>query len=280
MSPTSFPSSPERPPGHPEELLAGFVDGTATPEEREAVETHLAACERCRTEVDLAARARAALASLPQLEAPGLAERGLRGLEERALARGESLAPASWPRVAARGSLARLRPRWDRAGWAAALAAAAGLAALFVYLGGVATGPAPTPGAPAGPALEEAGGPPAYDRASLVALADRVAAAEAPPAPLASPAPGQEAPATPRAAETTPRAEEGRAAEDAALSCVREAAGLGGEPQPVHLEEATVEGVPAYVAAFLRPAEAPDRVVVVAVSREGCRELERVERPA
>ena len=34
-----------------EEVLAGFVDGTITGAEREAVESHLTACETCRVEV-------------------------------------------------------------------------------------------------------------------------------------------------------------------------------------------------------------------------------------
>ena len=34
-----------------EEVLAGFVDGTVTGAEREAVELHLTACRPCRVEV-------------------------------------------------------------------------------------------------------------------------------------------------------------------------------------------------------------------------------------
>ena len=57
---------------HPEELLAGYVDGSAAPDERRAVEAHLATCGRCREEVDLAMSSHAALASLPELAAPGV----------------------------------------------------------------------------------------------------------------------------------------------------------------------------------------------------------------
>ena len=52
---------------HPEELLAPYVDGTATPAERTAVEAHLGSCARCRDEVDLARSAHRALAALPEV---------------------------------------------------------------------------------------------------------------------------------------------------------------------------------------------------------------------
>ncbi|HXF58014.1 MAG TPA: zf-HC2 domain-containing protein, partial [Actinomycetota bacterium] len=101
MKPTSS-STPSGPPGHPEELLAGFVDGTASADERALVERHLAACERCRLEVELAARARAALAALPELEPPGLADRGLEALQEWARVHGATLPePSGSPAPAA-----------------------------------------------------------------------------------------------------------------------------------------------------------------------------------
>ncbi len=79
---------------HPEELLAGYVDGTLSPQERAAVEAHVAGCARCSREVGLAtqrpvgarsprggararghrvarrSRRRAAVARLPQPEGP------------------------------------------------------------------------------------------------------------------------------------------------------------------------------------------------------------------
>ena len=62
---------------HPDELLAGFVDGTLPAEERASVERHLAECARCAEEVSLAAEARSALRALPLLEAPGLTVKDL-----------------------------------------------------------------------------------------------------------------------------------------------------------------------------------------------------------
>lgn len=56
--------------GHPEELLAGYVDGTLDAEDRARVESHVSSCARCRQEVDLASEARRSLAGLPELEPP------------------------------------------------------------------------------------------------------------------------------------------------------------------------------------------------------------------
>jgi hypothetical protein len=60
---------------HPEELLAGYVDGSLSSQDRAGVESHLASCDHCRQELSLARGARSALSSLPEIPAPaGLAE--------------------------------------------------------------------------------------------------------------------------------------------------------------------------------------------------------------
>jgi len=62
-----------RPPfdsAHPDEALAGLVDGTLTPAERAELQAHLDGCERCRAELALAESAAQALRSLPELDAP------------------------------------------------------------------------------------------------------------------------------------------------------------------------------------------------------------------
>jgi Putative zinc-finger len=67
------PRSPLGPGGsHPEEALAAFTDGTATPDERAAVLQHLQGCDRCRREVELARGALFALSSLPEPASPRL----------------------------------------------------------------------------------------------------------------------------------------------------------------------------------------------------------------
>jgi Putative zinc-finger len=68
---------------HPEDLLAGYVDGTLPAKERAAVDAHVSGCDRCTREVALATAARGALASLGTMPAPAglgdaaLAEAGL-----------------------------------------------------------------------------------------------------------------------------------------------------------------------------------------------------------
>jgi anti-sigma factor RsiW len=62
---------PRMPDTHPEAELASFVDGSATDQERRLVEAHLAGCAICREDVEFAARGRAAMQALPELESPG-----------------------------------------------------------------------------------------------------------------------------------------------------------------------------------------------------------------
>jgi hypothetical protein len=70
MSDRHPPSGP--PGGHPDEALAGFVEGTASDEERRLVEAHLRTCASCRAEVGLARASLAAVATIPEAEGPGL----------------------------------------------------------------------------------------------------------------------------------------------------------------------------------------------------------------
>ncbi len=85
---------------HPEELLAGYVDGTLSAQERAAVEAHVAGCARCSREIGLATSARSALRSLEEVPAP--ADIGSLAIRE---ASGGRAAPA------AEGT-----PRWYRVG--------------------------------------------------------------------------------------------------------------------------------------------------------------------
>ncbi len=101
---------------HPEELLAGYVDGTLSAKERGAVDPHVAECPRCSREIALAADARSVLRSLAEVPAPpGVASRAL---EEATGVR----------RSAAGGT-----PRWYRVGGIVA-AAAAGLLVFTLVL--------------------------------------------------------------------------------------------------------------------------------------------------
>ena len=55
---------------HPEDLLAGYIDGALSQSERMLVQEHLAGCDRCRDEVDIAGLARTKLAALADEPAP------------------------------------------------------------------------------------------------------------------------------------------------------------------------------------------------------------------
>ena len=111
---------------HPHDLLAEYVDGALGPEQRASVEAHLASCLSCREEVDLAARARHALAELPEVPAPAGIALGVR----------------------------REARRPSRAGrWIAATAAAAVLAGVIVVTRGLVGGGAQRGGGGEAPAV-------------------------------------------------------------------------------------------------------------------------------
>jgi len=275
---------------HPEELLAGYVDGSATLQERGVVEAHLASCRLCREEADLAATARTALASVPELDPPGLAGRGIAGLRGRLL----TAVPQTIeePTPAAPREQPRTIPRGRRSAWVPALAAAvivviAGLISVPILLrggSGVTSAPsklaAPTPSESPVPALVDVGA--SYTPATLNALAKRLAPAArlAEIAPTTTPAPTQPAfgpgltPAPGNATGSTDQA-----ASRSALDCLIAGGGLAQDALPVYLEAATFKGVPAYIGAFARPGSKLN-LVVVAVSRGTCQPLYTLSRPA
>jgi hypothetical protein len=55
---------------HPEELLAGYVDGALSPAERAIVDDHLTGCGLCQGELQMALQARTRLSGLAQEPAP------------------------------------------------------------------------------------------------------------------------------------------------------------------------------------------------------------------
>ena len=101
---------------HPEELFAGYVDGTLSSEDRVAVETHLAGCARCTRDIELAAGARSALRSMTEEPAPA-------GIASKALQEAAGVRPA----------VGGGTPRWYRVGGMVA-AAAAGLLVFSLVL--------------------------------------------------------------------------------------------------------------------------------------------------
>jgi hypothetical protein len=235
------------PPDHPEELLAGYVDGSATAHERAAVDAHLASCARCREEVDLARGALAALRTLPELESPW---GGALPLQTTEAAGGGT---ATRPAVV---SLADRRARRARVAWrGGAVATAAAVVALLLYLGPLSGGhrASTTPARVAA----TSGPPKTAQRDPLAALADALAGPEGTGAPTVpstlAPNPSQ----TPTGAEDT---------------CLRAAAGVPSSALLVHFDRTTYQGQPAYVVGYLAASSTDQsgRVVVAAVSRPGC----------
>ena len=237
---------------HPEELLAPYVDGSLDASERAVVDAHLAACARCREEVELARRAVAALAALEDEPVP-------LGLTAPVLAR------------AAR----RPEPWWRSQRWAVGLAAAAALVlAGALVLPQVLRGPGGGSGGAtarmeATPTVE---GGSAQDLRALPPLetwdanldergAKRLALRSAKLAP--SPAPDH-------AFAPADRAEEAR-------SCLLASGAVLDEQHVlVRLIAARYLGTPAYLGVFREGPggdQPPTRIVVWVVAREDCRIL-------
>jgi Putative zinc-finger len=79
---------------HPDSSLAAYVEGTATSRERATAEAHLATCVVCRKEVTRARRARTALASLGEVESPGIDVAVVMQLAEATRTRSAAQVPA------------------------------------------------------------------------------------------------------------------------------------------------------------------------------------------
>jgi Putative zinc-finger len=261
---------------HPEELLAGYVDGTLGTDERAVVDAHLPSCATCREEVDRARTAVTALTSLEELPVPFgvtgpvLAEAGRRFERRRSTI-------------------------WSRVQWAAAAAAAAALVlvvAVNVDLGGgddagERAGAAAATGAGGGDGAGEESAPTSafaglekqtnvnYDDAGVQGLAVETA---------------QERSALPTDEGGTTTGETGAVGESAAaldasfvgpgaaIACLRQAEAPVNDPRDslVRLIEAKYEGRPAYLAVFLESpgaGQSADKVVVWVVAKGGCQIL-------
>jgi anti-sigma factor RsiW len=271
------------PAAHPEELLAGYVDGSASHDERRAVEDHLAVCPTCRRDVELAASAHASLASLPELAPPGLTQRVL------AVARQGTPSSLDDARERRRRRLARL-------GWASGMGAAAALIALFGFL--ITGGGGPSTASRAGGPPERLSGPVAgastaalpavieqrasYTPATVNALATDLAVGlgvSITPAPRQSGIPAKSAAAPPSVAEGPLTTDASLA--PAALTCLR----AGGAPRPetpFYLELGSFQGTPAYIGAFRTAGGSSDvgptngSILVIVVSQNGCQPLYEV----
>ena len=228
---------------HPEEHLAGYVDGTLGAGERAEVDAHLRSCATCREEVELAGRARSALVAMPELPVP---PDTVRPKTERA-------------RV--------LRPeRFRRVRWAAGLAAAASVAAILAlplvdHSGspvGNSAAPAEKSSSPSKTSQQTLVRHPGvnYDAAGVRALAVHIAMQTAHHQEVNL----ESGDATSRAGAssgTSPTSKGAQQVFSSALAatpvaCVRRGAGLLSSERPIAVIEARYRGTPAYIGAFLR----------------------------
>jgi hypothetical protein len=287
---------------HPEELLAGYVDGSLAPAEREEVELHLRGCARCREDVTAAERSRNLLKELPEVPAPdGLARRAVREAEA-------GVGPASPGRAGTRpAGPGRTTPTAYR--WVAAAAAAAAVfsgvvtvvrnrsqeqtnAALSLQARPDAAekAAARNPGDLTGMELQgladaerrrylgedpfEPASP--QDSALIGAGAGSGSAAAEPgtPAASASPAPEEAAKLEARDARGAPYPGlERLPATGKSERCLEASGGFDGGGRLLRIYEARALGVPAYFGVFLQgpePGAQPDRIVVWVAARRGC----------
>lgn len=271
---------------HPEELLAGYVDGTLGDDERAVVVAHLEGCAACREEVELARTAVQALAALEEEPVP----LGVTGpvLSE-----------------AGRRSERRRTELWGRVQWIAGAAAAAALVlvvAVSLDLGGSDDEAARTLGGDAAaesavPAPEEGSDPSAtiegveqqigvnYTDEGLRALAqesavERDAMLGATAGDGAAGATGATG-ATGGAGEAETEDEGGDVAfagPGPAIACLRSAGAPVDAPRDrlIRLIEAEYEGTPSYIAVFSEGPgadQAADRVVIWVISTGDCQIL-------
>jgi hypothetical protein len=254
---------------HPDELLAGYVDGSASLEERRAVDAHLVSCSECREELALATTARTALMSLPELVAPGLAAQGIEGLVPGAHAQDE----LSNRREARREG--RQRRQWQ-VSWAALGGVAAVLILLavvpFVLNKGGAKKASDGLSAPAAspteavryPAVVDRGF--AYDQDSIQALARQLGRDARKEVRTSGPLRGGPV-------------EAADASSTDVVRCAVEGTGLPVETVPVYLEKATYRGTPAFVVAVLTEGGNRDHLRVYAVSQQDCSFLYEADQP-
>jgi hypothetical protein len=273
---------PRMPDIHPEAQLASYVDRSATAEERRLVEAHLAECASCRADVEFAARGRAALQALPELESPSLAQQTLVWLPD--LHR-EASAPQA-RRLGTRRSRRRSSfrsPVSPRLAWGAGIAVAAGLAAVFFFgsLNGASQKrtTAESAGAANSTALSPFRSGVNYDTASFDTLA-RGLAREGGFRAAAGSTEAAPAPAAGGAATPAPKALDQDIAVQA-VDCLRRGGGLTASAQPSYLEVASFEGAPAFIGAFPTSPSGgpPTQLIAIAVDQLSCQALYVVTLP-
>lgn len=246
---------------HPEELLAGYVDGTLSAQERAVVETHVAGCSKCSREIAMASSARLALRGLDDVPAPE--DIGSLAIQEASGHRGA-------PGVGG-------TPRWYRVGGLVA-AVAAGLLVFTLVLPRIGQSDDAGGGdqrelsAAAGDAeagkLNAASGIEIshenYDNTSLTALISSLAAGDSAGGSMAA-----------ASAPPIPLATGGQAQVNKALACiVQSAPDETGDLK--RLIRARFEGTPAYLAVFTEgpgAGQPADTAIIWVFATDDCRIL-------
>jgi anti-sigma factor RsiW len=246
---------------HPaDDVLAGFVDGTVSPDEAREVELHLAACDACSADVAAAREAHEALRAMPEVESPWA------GGADQLVAAATAPAPAISIRERRGAGV-----RW-RGTAAAALAAAAVVTGVVVLLahGGSTKSPQLSAAAPALPS----GGTPTVTQQSLYDLTRSLAAS--------SGAYGAAQEATPAAAKTGAPIRQGPGsappqsllASDAVggIPCARRASAQPVSALAIYARTAEFDGKPVWVIGFVSAASPGQaaHVEVVAVTTSNC----------
>jgi hypothetical protein len=280
---------PRMPEDHPEAELASYVDGSATAEERRLVDGHVLECASCRADLEFAARGRAAMQALPELESPSLATPELRWLPAEGQEAATAARGAEWGRGRRRAGRRSFQvPVWQRVAWGAGIAAAASLAAVFLFFS--LNGNSNNATTAAGPARHQAAirSSADYDRASLDALASDLAqrtakartSAESANTLQESPVP-QVAPAARGVASATFSEALDQGTATRALGCIRQGAGLSSTAAASYLEVASFGGTPAFIGAFPDSPSGgtPTQLQVIAVDQASCQPLYLVTLP-
>jgi len=289
---------------HPsEEQLADYVDGALDLADRAAVESHLAFCQTCRSDVEAAGAARTALVGMPSVPAPptdlgflpGLSPQELADASTRPAAASPPSEPASIPVTS---PAPRVRPQptgpkgpegatgpGGRGGSKApggrrrslgpilvgVAAAAVGLVVVIAVAGNnsggrtsSATGPGASPLSPIAAAPE---GGQDFTSQSFAAFAKS----------LAREAKQGSALRNAKRAETIPAptgAQADASATDRAVACVQRGTGLATGTHLYFTEPGTLDGQPVYVVALIDTKSGHDSLLVVAVTVDGCQPLQ------
>jgi hypothetical protein len=263
---------------HPEELLAGYADGSASPDERRTVEAHLVGCSRCREELVLAGTARTALTSLPELEAPGLTVADLEALQSARAAQPTVDEVATQREAGQNRRQRQWNGSWVALGGVAAVLALLAVIPLVLSKGsslqtdsGGASRPAAGPAEAANYPVHDRGID--YDQASVRGLAEQLAN---------NPRLKSGDSAAPSRALLSAPTPSGRLVDldsSTVVQCAIRGAGLPANTVPSYLEIARYQGTPAYVVAVLSKGGSKSHLIVYVVSQQVCNFLFEADQP-